>query len=72
MNLMRFDKSIKLRWIAGNWSKFHEVYLGKINPPGYVSTLTANTYNPGDSETNTTYYCRVDEVNMLGRTEDEL
>ncbi len=63
-------------WVSGMYAAMHDVYFGtdfqavssagRDNDPLGVlvsRNQTANTYNPGTLNFNTTYYWRVDEVN---------
>jgi hypothetical protein len=55
-----------LRWTSGSGAVSHNLYFGSTNPPAFVRNQTANTYDPGRLQFNTTYYWRIDEVNSLG------
>ena len=47
-----------LSWTAGAGATSHDVYLGKTNPPMFVSNQTAATFGPVSLAANATYYWR--------------
>ena len=64
---------VHLRWIAGSYAAWHDVYFGTDNPPPSVAKRwTATTFNPGSMEESTKYYWRIDEVNTNGTATGEL
>ncbi len=50
-----------LRWNPG-FSQVHDIYLGTTSPPPFIATVQGPAaYDPGDLQSHTTYYWRVDE-----------
>jgi len=56
-----------LSWKAGSDATSHDVYFGTSYSPPFVCNQTATTYEPGLMNYSTTYYWRIDEVNMWGK-----
>lgn len=57
-----------LTWTPGSGASLHDVYFGTTNPPPYVGRQSANLYDPGTLQHETTYYWRIHEVNSQGIT----
>jgi hypothetical protein len=56
-------------WMAGANATSHKVYFGTSQPAALVASgLEAPTYDPGTLNFGTTYFWRVDEVNVSGTT----
>jgi len=62
------DTNADLSWTAGSDAESHDVYFGTTNPPLFIRNQTATIFDPGAMAGNTTYYWRIDEVNMWGTT----
>jgi len=62
------DIDYDLNWTAGADAASHDVYFGKANPPPFIRNQTDVIYDAGTMDTNTTYYWRIDEVNLWGKT----
>lgn len=61
-----------LTWIPGDGAESHIVYFGDSNPPPLIGEQTENNYSPTALENNTSYYWRIDEVNVNGTTEGQV
>ncbi len=57
-----------ISWQSGNGAVSHQLFFGTTNPPSLIGTQTANSYDPGNLMTATTYYWQVNEVNSQGTT----
>jgi len=58
-----------LSWTAGANATLHEVYFGTSNPPSFIGSQTAVTFDPpGSMPYLTKHYWRIDEVNSSGKT----
>jgi hypothetical protein len=57
-----------LGWTAGASSTSHDVYLGTAPMPEFKGNYSTAFFNPGTLAKNTTYYWRVDERNLAGKT----
>ncbi len=57
-----------LSWTAGSDAASHDVYFGMTSPPPFVRNQSGITFDPGTMAYTTTYYWRIDEVNLLGTT----
>jgi len=57
-----------MSWTAGTHATSHDVYFGTSKPPPFIGNQTATTFDPGTMDYITTYYWRIDEVNMWGTT----
>jgi outer membrane protein assembly factor BamB len=57
-----------LSWTAGFSAVSHNVHFGTTNPPPFVGSQTATTFDVGPLAHKTTYYWRIDEVNPMGTT----
>jgi len=61
-----------LTWTAGAGATSHDVYFGTVNPPTaaqFQGNQAGTLYNPpGNMNTTTTYYWRIDEKNAGGTT----
>jgi hypothetical protein len=57
-----------LNWIAGSHAESHDIYFGTISPPPFIHSQMAATFAPGTMAYVTTYYWRIDEVNIRGTT----
>jgi parallel beta-helix repeat protein len=62
------NPTVDLRWLAGAYSTSHDVYFGTNNPPLFVGNQTSTTFDPAAMAYNTTYYWRIDELNISGIT----
>ena len=62
------DINADLSWTAGADATSHDVYFGTSGPPPFICNQTATTFDPCTMAYNTTYYWRVDAVNMWGTT----
>jgi len=62
------NKDANLGWTAGTDATSHDVYFGTSNPPPFIRNQTAVTYEPGTMAEGTTYFWRIDEVNLWGTT----
>jgi hypothetical protein len=58
---------VELNWTAGFGAVSHDVYFGTSDPPPFIHNQTEATFNPVMSY-DTTYYWRIDEVNVSGIT----
>jgi hypothetical protein len=61
-----------LGWTAGANTVSHHVYFGTTETPDSLTYKFRASFNPGELETNTTYYWRIDEENGSGKTEGPL
>jgi hypothetical protein len=61
-----------LGWRAGAHSVSHHVYFGTTQTPDSMTYQSTTAFNPGELESNTTYYWRIDEENGSGKTEGKL
>ncbi|MHC4739491.1 MAG: beta strand repeat-containing protein, partial [Planctomycetota bacterium] len=60
-----------LSWTAGSGATSHDVYFGTDSTPDsgeLQGNQTATTFDPGTMANDTTYYWRIDEVNIGGTT----
>jgi hypothetical protein len=60
-----------LSWSAGSDTDSHDVYFGTNPTPGpaeFQGNQTGTTFDPGTLAYDTTYYWRIDEVNLQGTT----
>jgi hypothetical protein len=57
-----------LSWKAGRGATSHDVYFGTSNPPPFIHNQATTTFDPSKMDYSTTYYWRIDEVNMWGTT----
>ncbi|MHC4738395.1 MAG: LamG-like jellyroll fold domain-containing protein, partial [Planctomycetota bacterium] len=57
-----------LSWTAGSGATSHDVYFGTSSPGTFQGNQTAATFDPGTMANDTTYYWRIDEVNVGGTT----
>jgi P pilus assembly chaperone PapD len=57
-----------LSWSAGAGATSHDVYFGTSSPGTSQGNQTATTFDTGTMSNNTTYYWRIDEVNVGGTT----
>jgi hypothetical protein len=62
------DVDANLSWSAGSGATSHDVYFGTSSPGTLQGNQTATTFNPGTMSNDTTYYWRIDEVNVGGTT----
>jgi hypothetical protein len=60
--------NIDLSWTAGSNAISHDVYFGTSSPPILQGNQTAAIFDPGTMFPSTTYYWRIDERNIWGRT----
>lgn len=65
-------RNTKLAWTSGSGTETHEIYIGKTTEIQSAGIVSANEFDPGILDPNTTYYWRVDEKNFLYTTEGEL
>ena len=66
------DRNADLSWTASSGTISHDVYFGTSNPPPFVCNQTSPTFDPGSMNYGTTYYWRIDEVNIWGITTGQL
>jgi len=58
-----------LSWsLTNDNASSYDVYLGTASPPGFVGTVTAPSYTPGELDLNTTYFWKVIAKNSCGET----
>ncbi|MHC4620917.1 MAG: hypothetical protein ACYTEQ_24485 [Planctomycetota bacterium] len=57
-----------LSWTAGTNSTSSDVYFGTSSPGTFQGNQTATTFDPGTMANDTTYYWRIDEINLGGTT----
>lgn len=60
-----------LTWTAGSGAASHDVYFGTdpaLGPSDFQGNQPTTSFVPGMLNVNTTYYWRVDEVNLAGTT----
>jgi len=57
-----------LSWTAGTNSTSSDVYFGTSSPGTFQGNQTATTFEPGTMANSTTYYWRIDEINLGGTT----
>ncbi len=60
-----------LAWSAGNGASSHDVYFGTNPSPGaaeFQGNKAGIGFDPGPMANSTTYYWRIDEVNLVGTT----
>ena len=62
------DLYTTLSWTAGSGATSHDVYFGTSNPPPFICNQTDSTFDTDTSYYETTYYWRIDEINILGKT----
>lgn len=62
------DINADLIWTASPHAASHDVYFGTSNPPPFVCNQAATTFDPGTMAYVTTYYWRIDEINLWGKT----
>lgn len=65
------ERNVQLAWTAGAATISHDVYFGTNPTPGagqFQRNQSATTFDPGLLQYNTTYYWRIDEVNISGTT----
>ncbi len=55
-----------LSWTAGRDAITHDVHFGTSNPPPFIQSQAATTFDPGTMLFLTTYYWRIDEVGAYG------
>ncbi|MBN2269813.1 MAG: right-handed parallel beta-helix repeat-containing protein [Sedimentisphaerales bacterium] len=60
--------SVTLSWQPGAGAQTHDVYFGTESPGQFQGNQTADTFRPGPLEAQKTYYWRIDEVNIYGKT----
>jgi hypothetical protein len=63
--------TVDLSWTAGSGATSHDVYFGTDSTPDtgeFKGNQAGTTYDPGQLNTNTTYYWRIDEKNSNGTT----
>ena len=57
-----------LIWTGGIGASSHDVYFGTSTSPPFVSNTMTTSYNPGNLNSNTTYYWRLVAKNGAGST----
>jgi len=57
-----------LSWTAGTGSDSSDVYFGTTSPGAFQGNQTATNYDPETMDYDTTYYWRIDEININGTT----
>jgi P pilus assembly chaperone PapD len=60
--------SADLSWTAGSDATSHDVYFGTTSPGTFQGNQTETTFDPGTMSNDTTYYWRIDEINVAGTT----
>ena len=60
--------SVSLGWTAGTDTDSHDVYFGTSATPAFQGNQGGTGFDPGTLANGTTYYWRIDEVNMDGTT----
>jgi hypothetical protein len=63
------SRILDLRWTAGLGTTSHDVYIGWSDPPPFRCNQTDTRFQGGTLAAGTTYYWRIDEVNLWGKTE---
>jgi hypothetical protein len=59
---------IALSWIAGDRATSYDIYFGTSNLPPFVRNQTATTLYPIGMSYKTTYYWRINSVNVWGKS----
>jgi len=62
------DIDANLSWTAGSGAASHDVYFGTSSPGTFQGNQAATTFEPGTMAYDTTYYWRIDEINVGGTT----
>jgi len=62
------DIDADLSWTAGSGATSHDVYFGTSSPGTFQGNQAATTFDPGTMAYDTTYYWRIDEINVGGTT----
>ncbi|MHC4739309.1 MAG: LamG-like jellyroll fold domain-containing protein, partial [Planctomycetota bacterium] len=62
------DINADLSWTAGSGAASHDVYFGTSSPGAFQGNQAAITFEPGTMAYDTTYYWRIDEINVGGTT----
>ncbi|MHC4739706.1 MAG: DNRLRE domain-containing protein, partial [Planctomycetota bacterium] len=62
------DINANLSWTAGSGAASHDVYFGTSSPGAFQGNQAATTFEPGTMAYDTTYYWRIDEINVGGTT----
>jgi len=62
------DIDADLSWTAGTGSTSSDVYFGTTSPGSFQGNQTETTFDPGTMANDTTYYWRIDEINVAGTT----
>jgi hypothetical protein len=62
------DINADLSWSAGSGATTHDVYFGTSSPGAFQGNQAATTFDPGAMAYDTTYYWRIDEINVGGTT----
>lgn len=58
-----------LSWTAGTDATLHDIYFGTSNPPAFMGSQTAATFDPpGSMPYLTKHHWRIDEVNSSGKS----
>jgi len=57
-----------LSWSAGSGATSHDVYFGQSSPGTFQGNQAGTTFDTGTMTEDTTYYWRIDEVNVIGTT----
>ncbi len=57
-----------LSWTAGIDANSHDVYFGTASPGTFQGNQSDTTYDPNTMSSDTPYYWRIDEKNILGTT----
>ena len=60
------DLNAELSWTAGVYATSYDVSFGTSNPPPFIGNQTAATFDPGIMVYSSTYYWRIDSVNIWG------
>jgi predicted outer membrane repeat protein len=59
---------ITLSWTAGAGADSYKIYFGTSSPPSFISQQSDTFFYPGTLEDYTTYYWRIDSINVWGKT----
>jgi hypothetical protein len=60
------DLNAELSWMAGVYATSYDVSFGTSSPPPFIGNQTAATFDPGTMVYSSTYYWRIDSVNIWG------
>ena len=60
------NQNAELSWTAGVYATSYDVSFGTSSPPPFIGNQTAATFDPGTMVYSSTYYWRIDSVNIWG------